>query len=175
MVNMVRILLTMVIPTLKPSMYKDCDIYFHWMTNQINFNEAWSAMLIRLITFSLRTVKEEMEKWKQPQKMFSVQASFFSLTVYLQFTVKSDNQFLLQSALCTLTAKRKSQQKKQQIIQSLKVGRHIFWTGEIAFLALMQLPWPCTGTPFFAALGTNWQMRGLRRAVPRVVLCRTRS
>ena len=144
------------------------------MTNQINFNEAWSAMLIRLITFSLRTVKEEMEKWKQPQKMFSVQASFFSLTVYLQFTVKSDNQFLLQSAGFTLTTKRKSQ-KKQQITESLKVGRHIFWSREIAFLALMQLPWPCTGTPFFAALGTNWQMRGLRRAVPRVVLSRTRS
>jgi hypothetical protein len=68
---------------------------------------------------------------------------------YLQFTAESDNQFLLQSAGFTLTTKRKSQKTANYPKQILKVGGHIFWSREIAFLALMQLPpWPCTGTPF---------------------------
>ena len=80
-------------------------------------------------------------------------------------------------ALCCWTTNRKSQ--KQQII-FLKWADTFFWIREMAFLALMQIQWiqwtlmqlpcPCTGTPFFAALGTNWQMRGLRRAVLRRVV-----
>ena len=55
------------------------------------------------------------------------------------------------SNLLDLHWQQKENQKKAANYpkQILKVGGHIFWSREIAFLALMQLPsWPCTGTRF---------------------------
>ena len=73
--------------------------------------------------------------------MFSVQASFFSLTVYLQFTVKSDNQFLLQSAGCTLATKRKSQ-KNSKLSKALKWDNTLFGPEKLLFWPWCSCPGP---------------------------------
>ena len=73
--------------------------------------------------------------------MFSVQASFFSLTVYLQFTVESDNQFLLQSAGCTLATKRKSQ-KNSRLSKALKWDNTLFGPEKLLFWPWCSCPGP---------------------------------
>ena len=164
----------MVILTLKPSTKIVTSTFIEWPTKLTLTRpgaQCLFAWLLSLWGLSRRRCKSE-------NNLKNVFSASFILQSDSVFTIYSQIRQSVFAPICSMyinSKKKITTTKKQQIIQSLKVGRHIFWTGEIAFLALMQLPWPCTGTPFFAALGTNWQMRGLRRAVPRVVLCRTRS
>ena len=92
--------------------YNDCEINFHWMTHQINFNEACKRkMLIRLITFSLRRSCRETgeEKWFLQSNVHFVLFSIFNQTISFC------------SNLLDLHCQQKENHKKQQIIESKAV------------------------------------------------------
>ena len=88
---------------------------------------------------------EENINSENVSEVYILQMEYVS-TVPLQIGAKSDNQFLPHCFVgFTWTSNRKTE--KEQLIQSPREG-HILWLREIAFLALMQLRWPCTGTRF---------------------------